>query len=83
MIPNAGIIRMERSDGGGGTGIATATARPVYGTLIIDGETAILHADDGPAVVLADNPAALAFILAQAGLPGGVWPEEDEDDRDD
>lgn len=76
VIPNAGTMLIEGSDGDG-DGIGTA--RPVYGTIIIDGETAILHTDDGPAVVLADTPASLAFILAQAGLPGGAWPDEDKE----
>lgn len=60
VIPKAGTLLVDGS-----------AIRRVLGTLIIDDETAILHTDDGPAVVLADDPRSLAFVKAQAGLEDG------------
>jgi hypothetical protein len=65
VIPNVGTMLMDSSNGDGP--VRASSVRRVLGTLIIDAETAILHCDDGPAVVLADNPRSLAFIKAQAG----------------
>ena len=42
----------------------------VLGVILIDDDSAILHAEDGRCVVLASDPAGVAFIKAQAGLEG-------------
>lgn len=82
VIPNAGTLLIDDEGLQSCGPVRAATVRRVLGTLIIDDDTAILHADDGTSIVLGDTPRGVAFIRAQAGLPGGQWPTEDAPDDD-